>query len=140
MRSRWLKMLGVFATLALASGYAQMTTQMRVTIPFDFKVGRAVLPAGEYEIRSQAVNQNEVLFTRAGGPRAFLIGYSTQHSSATEKGTVVFNRYGGTYFLQSIWPANGALGLGMTKSKAETELAKTASTRRPEQVIQIASR
>ena len=140
MRCRWLKTLGVFGTLALASGFAQMTTQMRVTIPFDFTVGRAVLPAGEYEIRNQAVIQNQVLFSRAGGPGTFVVGYSVQRSSATEKSTLVFNRYGDTYFLQSIWPASDAVGLGMTKSKAETEFAKTASTRRPDQVVQIASR
>lgn len=140
MRSRWMKTLVVFATLALASVYGQLTPQMRVTIPFDFTVGRAVLPAGEYQIRSDLGIHAEVLFVSAGRAGGFVGGHSVQRSSAPEQGTVVFNRYGGTYFLRSIWRANDTAGLEMTKTKAETEFAKTASTHRPEQVIQIASR
>jgi hypothetical protein len=140
MSFRGLKTLGVFATLALASSYGQMMTQMRVTIPFDFTVGKAVLPAGVYEIQKQGAFQNQFLFTHAGGPGTFVAGYSVERSSATEQATVVFNRYGGTYFLQSIWPGDDALGMGIVKSKTESEFAKTASVRRPEQVTLIASR
>jgi len=61
-------------------------------------------------------------------------------SGAPEQSTLVFNRYGSSYFLADIWWAGVTSGLELPKSKTEKELAKTASARRPEQVLLMASR
>ncbi|MGA2329118.1 MAG: hypothetical protein ABSH05_22875 [Bryobacteraceae bacterium] len=61
-------------------------------------------------------------------------------SGAPEQSTLVFNRYGSSYFLADIWWAGDAAGVELPKSKAEKELAKTASLRQPEHVVLMASR
>ena len=44
----------------------------------------------------------------------------------TDKGKLVFHRYGDQYFLSEVWPAGATTGRVIAKSRAESELEKKA--------------
>ncbi|MGC9972610.1 MAG: hypothetical protein ABSE56_18660 [Bryobacteraceae bacterium] len=139
MQSRSLITLAAVVALASATGYAQ-SNSMRVSVPFEFTVGRTVLPAGDYTVQSNSLPRVVSLQTTNRDSAAFVIAIQAGRDKAQEQPTLVFNRYGSNYFLASIWWAASTDGLEFPKTKTEIEVAKTAGLRRPEQVTLMASR
>jgi hypothetical protein len=139
MQSRSLITLAAVVALAPVTGYAQ-SNSMRVSVPFEFTVARTVLPAGDYTVQSNSLQRVVSLQTTNRDSAASVIAIQAVRDKAQEQPTLVFNRYGSNYFLASIWWAGVTSGLELPKSKTEKELAKTASARRPEQVLLMASR
>jgi hypothetical protein len=119
-----LVMLAAFL-LPAVSAQAQM---LKATIPFDFSVGQATLPAGDYVVSKPGNSQN-VLVIRAenGGGNAFAMTGSVTSASTNDNGKLVFNRYGSQYFLSQVWAAGSDSGHQLRPSKAEREIAKNAS-------------
>jgi hypothetical protein len=73
MKSRSLITLAAVPAWASVSGYAQ-SSRMRASVPFEFTVGRTVLPAGDYAVpgisslggaRLQATNPGSGTFVSA---------------------------------------------------------------------------
>jgi hypothetical protein len=117
-----LTVIGIFGALACAGLHAQ-TVNMRATIPFDFNVGRATLPAGDYEIQEQGA---VVLVRRIDAGKAANAYVQTLGASAASVGSphLEFHRYEGEYFLSAIW--NGSFGSGrqVPQSNREKDAAK----------------
>src|ERR1700682_5628489 len=90
---------GLFAAMACAGLYAQ-TVDLRANVPFDFRMGKTLMPAGEYVIHHSA----GVLSVRAqsGCTAALHITLLESRHRASSKGSLVFNRYGDSYFLSKI--------------------------------------
>jgi hypothetical protein len=112
---------GLFAAIACASLHAQ-TIDMRVNVPFDFRMGETLMPAGEYAIHHSA----GVLAVREqGGPHAaaFDLTLPASRKGAPTKGALEFNRYGDSYFLAKIWAPESRDGRALATSKREKELA-----------------
>jgi hypothetical protein len=101
-----------------------------------------VLPAGEYEIHDCGLEVLSLMAMRSDDSRHVVLftGNAASRNSAPDQSSLVFHRYGSNYFLADIWWAGVTSGLELPKSKTEKELAKTASARRPEQVLLMASR
>ena len=114
---------GLFAATLTASLHAQ-TMNMQASIPFDFQIGSMVLPSGEYSIR----HSGGVLFVQQtsgahkGG--AFLTVGEDRPAGAKAAGTLLFNRYGDTYFLSKVWTAESAQAQAAPKTPREKELAR----------------
>jgi len=114
---------GLFAATLTASLHAQ-TMNLQATIPFDFQIGSTVLPSGEYSIR----HSGGVLYVKQtngahkGG--IFLTVGEDRPAGAKAAGTLLFNRYGDTYFLSKVWTAESQEAQAPPKTPREMELAR----------------
>lgn len=118
---------GVISIVASSPAAAQSESAI-VKIPFQFIVGRAVLPAGSYRIAPQAADWRLVSITNLNGSRivAFAFTEALVNSEPTANGSqVTFKSYDGHYFLQGVAvPGRDARQLLITKAGAERTLAK----------------
>ena len=113
---------GLFAALACASVQAQ-TMDLRASIPFDFQLGKTLMPAGEYRISHES---NGVLMVRQQDGRHVAnmsIPRPASRAGGTAPGVLQFNRYGDTYFLAKVWAPNSRDGYALQQSPREKELA-----------------
>ena len=114
---------GLFAAIA-GPGLRAQSNGWKATIPFDFRVGNAQLPAGTYWIHESGatlVVKEETGRQRAAAAMALTnaaIRRGRQPSTELE-----FHRYGDTYFLASVWTADSPDGRSLLKTRPEKELA-----------------
>ena len=113
---------GLFAATLTASLHAQ-TMNLQATIPFEFRIGNTAFPPGEYSVR----NSGGVLSVQktAGSHKAgmFLTVGEDRPAGAKAAGTLLFNRYGDTYFLSKVWSAESTQAQAPPKTPREKELA-----------------
>jgi hypothetical protein len=117
----------------LLVGAATLSAQVpalyvRLTIPFEFRAGNTVLPAGQYRIeyvrpayglmRIQNLHSDAI---------AAVFGVPVQKESGTSA-KLVFHRYGDTYFLRQVW-IPGHYGNEFAPTKAERELVNLLKQR-----------
>jgi hypothetical protein len=113
------------ALLMSAAAPAQ-TTQLNVTVPFEFFAGDTVLPAGNYDVESidpwggKALSIHNVT-SNAG---TLLLSNSCQLAKTSDSNKLVFYRYGQRYFLAEIWTAGTNIGREMPLNQRQTELAR----------------
>jgi len=109
---------GLFAATLTASLHAQ-TMNMQASIPFEFRIGNTVLPSGEYTIR----HSGGVLFVKqTGGAHKGGIFLTVGPAGSSASGTLLFNRYGSTYYLSKVWPAGSKEAQAAPKTAREKEL------------------
>jgi hypothetical protein len=90
---------GLMLTIGCACLHAQ-TLDQRATIPFDFRAGEKLMPAGDYTVH----HSNGVLVVREEGGNhaaAQLLTIGGSHVNAASSG-LEFHRYGERYYLSSI--------------------------------------
>ena len=125
------------ALLLSAAAHAQ-TTQLKVTVPFDFTAGGIVLPAGDYNVQSMGPWGGKALsihgVNSSAGTLVLSTSCSSQKPSADAK--LVFRRYGNQYFLAEVWNRHSSDGNQIQISSQQTELAKNQSK---DEVVLIAS-
>jgi len=119
--------LTMMAALALAfvvSAQAQTALNFKTfAVPFSFKVGDKVLPAGEYKItadnqviRVQQINGKENAVSLTQRTRG------TNHNLSAAK--LTFRRYGDQYYLSTVWLPD-SLGRELKKPRREvTDVAQ----------------
>ena len=113
--------VGMFLALAGSTVYAQ-TIDLRANIPFNFRMGDTVMPAGEYRVQSE----RGVLTLRGedgSHPAASVIVIAAVRPAAQEPSRLVFNRYGDSYFLTKVWDAFSDGGKALLKTPQEKEYA-----------------
>jgi hypothetical protein len=117
--------------LVTATAFAQLPGEpIRADIPFDFTVRGKVLPAGKYEI-SRITNAE-------GGLEIFNVNRHHAHAivetepvegAISNRGELVFHRYGDIYFLHEIWTPGVETGRELPTTRQERTLRReTAST------------
>ena len=124
-----LSMSSLFVLLAVAPAFGQSRSSHKIQadIPFDFMVSDTTFPAGTYTlstlmpdvllIRSLDGHESVVVFTR-----------DVQESlTAPDETKLVFNRFGGQYFLAQVWTVGDVYGREFLKSSTEYEVAKNFS-------------
>jgi hypothetical protein len=121
----------VAAALALliTTAASAQTVKLNVTVPFNFTVNRATLPAGEYSVSSMD-DHGTVLAIRNLNSKATNLVSSiacVKLSSATQS-KLVFRRYGDHYFLNQIWTEGNSDGRELPPSAREKEIAQDFST------------
>lgn len=139
MKSRFLITLAAAVAFASVSGYAQ-SSSLRVSVPFEFTVGSTVLPAGDYTVQGIPSVGGVRIQTTSLDSATVVVALRAVRDIVKEQPTLVFNRYGTSYFLAQVWWPASTDGIEFPKSKTESEVAKTAGIRRPEQVTLMASR
>lgn len=121
-RSLLVAVLGVLAAFTLSA----QTINLKATIPFEFRLGSAALPAGDYGIYQS--NGVLTLRTATGAAQAAMTLVQSAHRPATDRpGTLVFHRYGSHYFLANVWTPNSPTGFSLKPGKLEKELRSRAN-------------
>lgn len=122
----------LLAALASLSLPAQ-TVKLQANIPFDFHIGAALMPAGEYLV----THSSGVILVRGQYTRpksAGVLVRATTKGIDTAGNKLVFNRYGEDYFLATVWQAGAGAGLMLPQSKREKEIA-SAFARSPQHAV-----
>jgi hypothetical protein len=91
---------------------------MQVNVPFAFHNGSQRLPAGVYRVKMQSAH---VILLRGDSKSGFVVTNS-EIGKPSEKGKLIFQRYGDQYFLREVWAANSETGQKCPKSKLEREV------------------
>src|SRR5258705_11471085 len=94
--------VGLFAAVA-CSGLSAQTVNLQASIPFDFRMGETLMPAGEYQIHNSADGVLAVRQRDGAHAAAVLLTLPASRRGAATKGALEFNRYGDAYFLSRIW-------------------------------------
>ena len=110
---------------AVATVNAQESKTQVATIPFEFAVGDATLPAGDY-IVTRMMSSGETIAVRGTGSAVRLTSLIVKAQPA-KNSKLVFHRYGNTYFLSEVWIAGNTNGRKLIKSKAEEQLQRELS-------------
>lgn len=121
---RALMLLILFATLGLASAYAQVDTAIQASIPFNFTVRGSTLPAGKYYIKQLNDTDPNLLEIRSADNRRVVI-FTTiddQAANAPKRSELVFDRIGDMYFLSQVWLKGYNLGEELPKTRAERRM------------------
>lgn len=115
--------LSMFVVLAVSMSHAQIGGDvLKVKVPFNFTVGTQTFPAGEYSLKP--LLPNTMLLRNQAGQVLTSIGTNSVESSEVQKSVkLVFNGYGGQYFLAQIWKAGDNIGRELIKSPVEIEMA-----------------
>lgn len=114
----------LFAAVACAGLNAQ--TQMQANIPFDFRMGDSLMPAGTYLI--DCSTQVLTLRERDGNHVAHRLVNAVTRSSVATTGILEFNRYEDNYFLARVWTPYSEYGGALLKTSHERELASHTRT------------
>jgi hypothetical protein len=117
-----LVVLAIFSALACAGLQAQ-SVDMRAIIPFDFRAGNTLMPAGEYEIHGQGP-WIIVRLADGGRPSVGVMTNSVVAADPRREARLEFNRYGNAYFLSAIWSPFSGDGRQLPASSQEKQLAK----------------
>ena len=108
---------------ATAPVWAQYNGPMKVTVPFNFVVENDRMQAGDYTIE-RAANGRLRIKSNDGGTTATFLAMPKEGKVTPEKAHFIFHRYGGEYFLSTIWTPGLEVGWEVLQGKRETELAK----------------
>lgn len=107
--------------LAVGSAYAQND---KFNVPFQFAIGKSVMPAGHYSIKFASRDSGSLIIQdRQTGRSRFVDGNPIQSRGAQDQTKLVFHCYSGSCFLSQVWTGND-VGRQLTKSSQELELAK----------------
>lgn len=123
-------MLQIWLAISLAIGLtvsaqAQISTEYRARIPFDFSVGNTAFTAGNYLIglANPKSDQQTLAIREATGRRNKLFMIRPKDVDVRRQtGKLIFKRYENQYFLSAM--LTPTLGTSFTKSKAEERLAR----------------
>lgn len=134
MRKTSFATLGLLALLASASAFAQQ--RMTFDIPFEFRAGTNAMPAGRYEVTQLSLASGLTgIACDACGVDVRVLTTSGASNNERAKGELVFNQYGDTYFLSSVQSPGSPVGRVLPTSKAESELAHSASLTRATKIL-----
>lgn len=138
MKRQIVSLLGVFGLLLVAACANAQNVNVKANVPFDFTVGKATLPAGEYSIQSISTSDSPVLAIRGEKAKSMLASSNSAETlNASPNSRLVFHKYGSEYFLSQIWVQGEKTGRQLRISKREAEMAKNIST--SEDVIVLAA-
>jgi hypothetical protein len=140
MKTRALVMAGMMALTAMASTrVAQAQELLVVNIPFDFVAGNMTLPAGEYSIKVSAPERTLLLIDhKDAAASSFLNTDAVATTEIQTESKLIFNRYGGRYFLSQVWTEGNSRGRQLSKSAREKEMAQNAKIETQGQVTLVA--
>jgi len=118
------------------SASAQSSDVAQVTIPFAFHTTMQTLPAGTYRIERESAYLIEL--KGAGSNSGFVLTHDVIQNKAPNHGSVVFERYGDTYYLRQIWTAGNNTGSECPKGRAEKASMKVAKNDQPPSTVELA--
>jgi hypothetical protein len=136
MKNTRLMVSAVFALFVLLTPAFAQTGAMRVSVPFDFTVGKQTLAAGDYRV---AISGSLLQVSRLDGPGVSTVSTNYTGGGANQDLTprLVFHCYGNRHFLSVAWIGERNMGHELFASSAELEYARNT---KQEQKIVLAKR
>ena len=143
-------MLLLVVALAFVTAVASANAQSRLAraeVPWEFNANNATLPAGQYYIADLATGGGVVKISNTKEAKSlFAMTVPLSRNGNTEKGKLVFHRYGNRYFLAEIWVAGEREGQKLRKSKEEKAIenemaiisSKTELPQRTYELVEVA--
>lgn len=122
----------VFALAFISTANAQ---SIRVSVPFSFQAGGQSMPAGEYRVDLNQTGTVITLGPKSGQPSCFLIVKAHTGMGMPDRASLVFNKYGESYFLSDVNILGAPSGVEVFGSHAERELARVHGTPKPVTVL-----
>jgi hypothetical protein len=120
--------IGSLASTQFASAQTP-TAVAEVNIPFAFQTTTQALPAGMYRV---VVESNHLIRLQGtGSTGGFVLAHDAIRYHASDRGSLVFDRYGDKYYLHQIWSAGSTAGLECAKGRAEKESLQASNTQAP---------
>lgn len=113
-------------TAIAGSALQGQTIYFRANIPFDFRMGEKLMPAGVYTIQHSGASPVLSLQSTGTNHAALALTIPSLRSAVPNTGQLTFNRYGDTYFLSKIWTAGSRAGLQLPKTSSEKKVARNA--------------
>jgi hypothetical protein len=106
------------------------TVHLVANVPFDFRSGSEMMPAGRYDI--QQLSNNVLIVRGASQPRSQMLVVSNAETfKPSDHGKLLFHRYGNRYFLYQIWSSGNTTGFELPKSHAEKETLRAENNPAP---------
>ncbi len=106
---------------------------MTVSVPFGFIAGDKSLPAGDYSVQVNP-ERGSVVLRQEGQDPLMILTNRKESRSAPQRGKLVFQRYGTSFFLAEVWSQANATGQTLTPGAREKELARH---KQPEQILVV---
>jgi hypothetical protein len=133
----------VLVLAAIVPAYAQLPgTVIRVMIPFDFIVRSKVLPAGEYDLKRIGDSAKDLVIQNEASHRSTIFETDpVEARRSPSKATLVFHRYGDTYFLAQIWTPDNDTGRELFPSHQERRLSRdlASNNNSPAETVDVAA-
>ena|SRR6266571_3510652 len=107
--------------------------EMTVSVPFGFVAGDKFLPAGDYSVQVNQERGTVVLRQEDQSP-LMILTIRKESRSVPQRGRLVFQRYGTSFFLAEVWSQANATGQTLTPGAREKELARH---KQPEQILVV---
>jgi len=121
---RLISKLAVAGTLlAVVLVSAAAAQGLRASVPFAFRAGDSVLPAGDYTVTIDRSSHRLAVYGADGNLRCHLPILTGAEFDASKPAALFFHQYGDTYFFSAVKPTSGADGFVLTASRTERELA-----------------
>ena len=123
--------LAIAMTLAVAPALAKQNDEMTMTVPFAFTVGDTTLPAGTYRVQRTSATTGTYLISNADGDEtATVTSPAKVQANGDARAKLVFDVYGGEYFLAQIWMPASFSGTELATSRHERRLAAAGAESR----------
>jgi hypothetical protein len=128
-------LLSLFVALAFtlsvyaSKAQAQIVGDLEANIPFQFHVGNAKLPAGQYRIHVLDNSDLTVMeISSADGSTSALFEVQQAEANSTPaKSELIFNKYGNRYFLAKLFDEGNPSGSEVPKSRYEKSVSQAAA-------------
>jgi hypothetical protein len=127
--------LGVALTLSSFTAGSRASAQtptlhVVADIPFDFRSGSEMMPAGRYDI--QTLSRHILVVRGATQNRSqLLVAIDAAALKPSDHDKLVFHRYGNKYFLYQLWSSGWSSGFELPKGHAEKEVIRAGNTPAP---------
>jgi hypothetical protein len=117
-------------SMAMELSSASAQSKAKATIPFNFQVGSASLPAGSYVI--EYIGERQIWFHNQDSHQAAAALAMTTSGDSEAPAKLVFNRYGSRYFLNKTVAAGGEDEMTFVPSRLEKSVRAEEASRRDE--------
>jgi len=126
------------ATMGMALSSASAQSKSKATIPFNFRVGSTLMPAGLYEIRH--VEANQIWLRNLDGRENAVVLSTTTTGDTAPVEKLVFNKYGERYFLKQTVSAAGKGEMTFSPSTLEKSIRAEEASRNTEERVLVATK
>lgn len=112
----------LFALLCAGARAQGSNGPVKFHVPFQFSVGGETMPAGDYLVGYASRDADTPLVViKSGDGRASRViqMIPAGKGKARKSATLVFNRYGESYFLSQVWTTADRAGLKVRRSRSE---------------------
>ena len=124
MRKSAFAVLATLLLTAAGAAFAGSSLAISADVPFAFTVADTTFQAGKYLVTPFGQGSSVLMIRSDDGRKGVLVIVRRHLQSGAEVGNphLIFNRYGNTYFLSTVWSGSDT-GREIHKSRHEREIA-----------------